>query len=976
MATTTREEQIRLAARELSGYRGRAGIYRLRGISSLVMRETLDNHQFRADLFRLVDVFPALAGDNRDVTSHILEYLGLSAPAWMKSGQKLAAANAPGRFALTRIAKSSILEMARQFILGENLPEIETQLVRLADSGFAATVDLLGERVVTEAEADRYISRLEQIHASLVKLGPKLSGIAGLPDPPISISVKPSALTTHFAPLSRDVAASEIVTRLSPLAKAAMESKTVLFLDMEHYETYEITLEVFSRLLKEPSLGDLRIGLVLQAYLQRHRRDLEEVLEAAAPYASEDPRIWIRLVKGAYWDTELAQASAGSHEPPVYQVKSASDFAFEHSTELLLRSTDRVHPAFASHNLRSIANTIAIARELGLPPQRYEFQMLFGMAEPLASALVASGQEVRIYTPVGELIPGMSYLVRRLLENTSNSSFLKQRFGDKTDLSKLLEPPKPAPQPATERHDAYRHEPASHFEHRSVIEGQRGAIATISHALSSSKLLRASCARPGALPADWIESVNPATPSWVLARAEAPTSDTVEMAVQVASAALPAWSATTPEVRSAVLLKAAANLRNRRQEIVAVEVLEAGKPWLEADNDVGEAIDFLCYYANQLKLIEQVELDSPLGEENRLHYRARGVTAVIPPWNFPLAIPTGMVAAALAMGNPVVLKPAEQTPLCASYLLDAFDNTGLPPGTLVFLPGTGEEVGAPLVRHKDVATIAFTGSREVGLDILQAASQVLPGQRAIKRVIAEMGGKNAIIVDSDADLDQAVPGVIYSAFGFSGQKCSACSRVVVDAQIAEAFLDRLAGAVATLVVGDPKDPATQMGPVIDRAAKEKIESAIEKGKSSATLLVQGSVPTGDGYYVPPTVFVDPDRNSSLYRDEIFGPVLVVERASGLDDAIAKANDTLYALTQGVYSRSPGHIDRVRSAARAGNLYVNRPITGAIPGRHPFGGFGHSGLGFKAGGPTYLYQFADQQVVSENLLRQGFSPDIA
>ena len=976
MATNTREELIRQAASELNDYRGKAGIYHMRGISSLVMRETLDNPQFRADLFRLVDVFPALGNDERDIIAHIQEYLGESAPGWMRAGQKLAATNAPGRFALRRIARSSILEMARQFILGADRSQIDAQLMKLADSGYATTVDLLGELVVTEVEADRYASGLEQIHKSLERLSPKLTAAVALPTPPVSISVKPSALTTHFSSLAREVAVTEIVSRITPLAKAAMAAGTLLFLDMEHYDTYEITIEVFRRLLRDPELAELRLGLVLQAYLERHRRDLEEILEGAGSFASKPPRIWIRLVKGAYWDTELAKASSESHDPPVFVAKANSDFTYEKSTELLLRSTDRVHPAFASHNLRSLANAIAIAREFDVPPERYEFQMLFGMAEPLASALVASGQHVRIYTPVGDLIPGMSYLVRRLLENTSNSSFLKQRFGDRRNLSKLLEPPNAAPPAEREWSNQYRHEPTSQFHHRSVIESQLSAVEAARSELSSPRLLTADPQTGRSLPSQWIASVNPAQPSWILAKAEAPEASTVEQAVATASAAQAAWAGTTLEERSIILLKAADNLRQRRQEIIAVEILEAGKPWLEADNDVGEAIDFLSYYAHQLRAIEAAQLDSPLGEQNRLHYRPRGVTAVIPPWNFPLAIPTGMVAAALAMGNPVILKPAEQAPLCASYLVEAFSHTGLPPGALVFLPGTGEEVGAALVRHRDVATIAFTGSQEVGLDIIQAASRLVPGQRELKRVIAEMGGKNAIIVDSDADLDQAVAGVLYSAFGFAGQKCSACSRVMVDESIAEAFLDRLAGAVGTLIVGDPQDPASQVGPVIDGAAKEKIESAIERGMRSATLLAKGRVPDAEGFYVAPTVFVDPDRNSPLYRDEIFGPVLVVERASGLDDAITKANDTLYALTQGIYSRSPEHIERARTAARAGNFYVNRPITGAIPGRHPFGGFGHSGVGFKAGGPTYLYQFADQQVVSENLLRQGFSPDIS
>jgi RHH-type proline utilization regulon transcriptional repressor/proline dehydrogenase/delta 1-pyrroline-5-carboxylate dehydrogenase len=348
---------------------------------------------------------------------------------------------------------------------------------------------------------------------------------------------------------------------------------------------------------------------------------------------------------------------------------------------------------------------------------------------------------------------------------------------------------------------------------------------------------------------------------------------------------------------------------------------------------------------------------------------------VIAPWNFPLAIPCGMTVAALVAGNPVILKPAEQTPAVAWQLVQALVDSGLPPGVLQFLPGVGEEVGARLVEHPEVAAIVFTGSKAVGLHINQAAAVPQSGQHHVKRVVAEMGGKNAIVVDHDADPDQAVPAVVTSAFGFTGQKCSAASRVIVDDRIYESFVARLVGATREVIVGHPADMATKVGPVIDADAHERLTAAIARSASEARVLVRrDDVPAG-GWFVGPTVVeVEEPRTAAVAHDELFGPVLVVLRASDFDDAIAIANDTDYALTAGVFSRSPSHIERAAAELRAGNVYINRPITGAVVGRQPFGGYGMSGVVSKAGGPDYLLQFLDPRTVTENTVRQGFAAE--
>jgi RHH-type proline utilization regulon transcriptional repressor/proline dehydrogenase/delta 1-pyrroline-5-carboxylate dehydrogenase len=420
----------------------------------------------------------------------------------------------------------------------------------------------------------------------------------------------------------------------------------------------------------------------------------------------------------------------------------------------------------------------------------------------------------------------------------------------------------------------------------------------------------------------------------------------------------------------------AAALRKRRAELAAWIVYEAGKPWPEADADVTEAIDFVEYYRAQA-----VELQRPLtlgrrrGEVNHYAREARGVVGVIAPWNFPLAILTGMTTAALATGNTVVMKPAEQTPVVAARLMEIFEAAGLPPGVVNYLPGRGEVAGDGLVRHPDVGLIVFTGSQEVGTRIYATAAAT-PGRRLLKRVVAEMGGKNAIIVDDDADLDEAVQGILVSAFGYAGQKCSACSRVIGVGRVYARLVERLADAARTLPMGPADAPGTIVGPVIDEASRERILGYVDLGKRLARPVVLRDVdaalaPLG-GYYVAPAIFADVPPTCALAREEIFGPVLSCMAADSYAHALDVATDLDYALTGGIFSRSPERLAEARRAFRVGNLYINRPTTGAHVGRQPFGGRQLSGLGYQAGGPDYLLQFVETRVVSENTLRRGFA----
>ncbi|HXX54242.1 MAG TPA: L-glutamate gamma-semialdehyde dehydrogenase, partial [Thermodesulfovibrionales bacterium] len=470
-----------------------------------------------------------------------------------------------------------------------------------------------------------------------------------------------------------------------------------------------------------------------------------------------------------------------------------------------------------------------------------------------------------------------------------------------------------------------------------------------------------------------IISLNPSRRSEVVGRVSSASRAEADEALRVATNAWNFWKKVRPDVRASYLFRAAQVMREIRFELAAVEVYEVGKTWRDADSDITEAIDCLEYYGR-----EMIRLGSPRrlgdypGEENEYRYEPRGVGVVISPWNFPLAIPTGMVSASIVTGNCVIFKPSGLSPVTGSKLSEIFMLAGLPAGVLQFLPGSGEEIGDFLVSDPRTDFIAFTGSSDVGLGIIQHASKISHGQKNVKKVIAEMGGKNAIIVDETADLDEAVIGVLESSLGYQGQKCSACSRVVVAAEIHDELCERLKGAMGSIQIGPSELPSTFMGPVIDERAFKKIQGYIELGKKEGRAILERKA-DGEGYFVGPVLLVHVSPDSTVAQEEIFGPVLVVMRSKNIDQALEVANNTRYALTGGLFSRSPANIRKVKSEFRVGNLYINRRITGALVGRQPFGGFGMSGVGSKAGGPDYLLQFLNPRSISENTVRKGFAP---
>ena len=955
-----------------------------------VMDWSMKNENFKVQLFRFVDVLPYL-NTSDSLTRHIDEYFAgddQDVPKVLKWGAGAMGSGLGGKLAAGLMAKtirSNIEGMAKQFIIGENTADAMKNLKKIRKDGFAFTVDILGEATVSEIESEAYLNEYMELLAALKKehsswpalgVGERDWGHA----PKVNISVKPTALFSQASPKDFEGSVRGIQDRLATILRKVKEMNGFMRIDMEQYKFKDITLEVYRRLRSSAEFRDYpHLGIVLQAYLKDTDQDLAELLAWAR---AEKLPISIRLVKGAYWDYETVIAKQNGWDIPVWTVKAESDAAFERQARVILENHDICHFGCASHNIRTIAAVMETAKELNVPEERYEFQVLYGMAEPVRKGLLNVAKRVRLYAPYGDLLPGMAYLVRRLLENTANESFLRQSFAEEAEVDRLLENPVQTaerekacrvPKAETEAKGLprFENEPFADFTKESVRKAFIDAVAQVRSQLGreypliiGGKEVRTS---------DTLPSVNPANPSEVIGTICQASTKEIDLAIEAAKKAAPAWKALSPDERAGFLVKAAEVARKEIFTLSAWQTLEVGKQYDQAQADVAEAIDFLEYYAREMiRLGKPQRMGRAPGEMSQLIYQPKGIAAVIAPWNFPLAISCGMSAAAIVAGNPVLYKPAGPSSVVGFTLAEIFRKAGLPDGVFNYVPGRGSVMGDYLVEHPDVSLIAFTGSMEVGHRIINKASVVHPGQKQIKKVIAELGGKNAIIIDDDADLDEAIREVLHSAFAFQGQKCSACSRVIVVEPIYAKFIERLVEGARSLAVGPAEDPTYFMGPVVDDKAQANVLKYIEIAKNEGKLLVSSSAPT-NGYYVPLTIVEGITPEHRIAQEEVFGPVLSVMKAKNFDQAIEWANSTRYSLTGAVFSRSPRHLDRARAEFNVGNLYLNRGSTGALVERHPFGGFNMSGIGSKAGGPDYLLQFMDPRVVCENTMRRGFAP---
>ena len=946
-----------------------------------VMRD----ESFKIDALRFVDVLPTLHSPSA-IGSHVQDYLlkeGRELPFLVRTALKMTGGGIASTLA-AKAVKANVAETARRFICESDSDKALKAFTGLAKENLTFTADILGEATTSDAEAEAYLQKYLDLITLLGDAAakwpdnPVLYQSPSGPLPRANISVKISALDPYIDAADHLGSISRLKERLLPLLRLAREKNVFINFDLEQWAVHDITYGLFEEVASHQDLIDWpHIGLVIQAYLKTSGRDCDRLLALSR---NRGTPFTVRLVKGAYWDYEVVHARQNGFTCPVFTRKGLTDANYEQLSGILLDNHQLLTPAFASHNLRSLVQAMVLAEEKGVAETAFELQMLYGMAEPLRRVFAEDGYRVRIYAPIGELLPGMAYLVRRLLENTSNSSFLRQSFHEGVSITTMLEPPvlepeAPLPQGLIpgDLASPFANVSLLDFCESSVRQHFTDALAEIAGQFPLTVPLVVNAAEIHT--DDVFTHVSPNDRTTAITRSSRAGIEQVELALQVARRSFPDWRDELLAHRSGLLETLAAILEQNRFKLAALQIHEVGKPRREADADVAEAIDFCRYYARRAPAeLGPVKQGNLAGEDNVLFYEGRGPTVIIAPWNFPLAILCGMTTAALVAGNTVLIKPATTSSGTAYRFFQHLMQAGFPPDTVQFLPGSGEQIGRHLATHPAVSQIAFTGSREVGLEIIELAGKTQPGQQEIRRVVCEMGGKNAILIDEDADLDAALKGVMQSAFGYAGQKCSACSRLIIVGSIYDLFMDRLREACTSLPISAATEPGCRLGPIIDRRAFDRLNTLVSTPPEGAELFFQGAVPE-TGYLVPPAVFEVCDADNPMMQLELFGPVLSVIRAADFTTALELANHTEFALTGAVFTRSPSHIELARIGFKVGNLYINRGCTGAIVGRQPFGGFGMSGIGTKAGGPGYLRLFANPRCISENTMRSGFTPDL-
>jgi RHH-type transcriptional regulator, proline utilization regulon repressor / proline dehydrogenase / delta 1-pyrroline-5-carboxylate dehydrogenase len=851
--------------------------------------------------------------------------------------------------------------MGSHFVLGET---IESALARAhSPAGPRYSFDMLGEGARTAADAERYFNS----YASAIEAIGGSAGDRPLPDRP-GISVKLSALHPRFEALSRARVMAELVPRLIDLARRAKAHELNFTVDAEEADRLELSLEVIAAALSDTTLEDWDgFGLAIQAYQKRAEAVIDYVDQLAQAL---NRRLMVRLVKGAYWDSEIKRAQErGLDDYPVFTRKAMTDLNYMACARKLLALRPRLFPQFATHNALTVATVLELAGGGG-----FEFQRLHGMGEALYAQLSEDrpGLASRTYAPVGSHRDLLAYLVRRLLENGANSSFVALAADDAVPVATLLRRPADiVGVAANARHpkiplprDLYlpqrQNSRGFEFGERAALTRLLAAIAAETRPVAAAPLINGQTKTGAARPV-----VSPIDPTISVGSVVDPTPEQASEAVAAAREGFLSWSRTPPEARAQILQHAADLLEQRHAHFIALLQREGGKTLDDALSEVREAVDFCRYYAAEgRKLFSGEAMPGPTGESNVLQLRGRGVFVAISPWNFPLAIFLGQVTAALMAGNAVVAKPAEQTPLIAAEAVRLLHEAGVPASALHLLPGDGS-IGAALAAHPDIAGVVFTGSTEVARAINRALAAK---DGPIVPLIAETGGINAMIVDATALPEQVADDVVTSAFRSAGQRCSALRLLFVQDDVADRMIEMISGAARELGIGDPREIATQIGPVIDAEAKQRLETHIARMKTESRVHFAGVAPPGN--YVAPHIFELEDAGQ--LTEEVFGPVLHVVRypADRLDRVLQSIERSGYGLTLGIHSRIDDTIEAVIDRLSVGNIYVNRNMIGAVVGVQPFGGQGLSGTGPKAGGPHYLARFATEQTVTVNTSAAG------
>ncbi len=864
--------------------------------------------------------------------------------------------------------------LGHHFVLGQTIGEGLRRAHKERAKGFRFSFDMLGEGARTSADADKYYKAYEEALAAIGE--DARSRNTSLPDRP-GLSVKLSAIHPRYELRKQERVMAELVPKLLKLAQQAKEYDLNFTVDAEEADRLELSLLVFEAVASDKSLaGWDGFGLAIQAYQKRAPQVIEWV-DALSQKLRR--RFMVRLVKGAYWDTEIKRAQERGLEGfPVFTKKAATDLCYLDCARKLLDARPRLFPQFATHN----AHTLASILEMAGDTEGYEFQRLHGMGEALYNLeMTIEGVPARIYAPVGGYKDLLAYLVRRLLENSANSSFVAQVADEKVSMDELLRSPQDELSELIYREGTARQKlirlPAEMFDDRANSQGAEFGYKPHLEALSSATgqsvagLSVASIVKGTPLfsaDAESHEISNPAT-GMSLGSAASLGAEQVDKVFEAARTAFPGWAATSAQERADILRRLADLLEQNRDRFLSLLAAEAGKTMDDGLAEIREAVDFCHYYAVEAELLfnSNPVLPGPVGEANRRYVTPRGPFVCISPWNFPLAIFLGQITAALACGNTVVAKPAEQTPLVAHAAICLLKEAGLPDGVCNLAIGDGA-VGRKLVEHPSVAGVVFTGStataRHINRSLAEKDGPIVP-------LIAETGGINAMIVDSTALPEQVADDVVMSAFRSAGQRCSALRLLFLQEDVADHMLEMIIGAAKELRLGDPAFIGTDVGPVIDAEAQANLNTHIAEMKDRARLVWSGEVPAGAaGSFVPPHIF-----ELSSFTDlqsEAFGPILHVcrWRAGDLDKVISAINSTGYGLTFGLHSRLETLADYVVPRIHAGNIYINRNTIGAIVGVQPFGGMGLSGTGPKAGGPLYLTRFLEEKTVSNNTTAAG------
>lgn len=876
--------------------------------------------------------------------------------------------NRTGQVVIRSAVEKAMHIMSKQFVMGRRIEEALNRAKKKEAVGYRYSYDMLGEAALTSQDAERYF---EAYKNAIVAIGTSVSPGSTVYQRP-GISIKLSALHPRYQESQHERVLRELSPKLLSLAQLAKNFDISLTIDAEESERLNLSLDLIEKVFTDPSLGGWQgFGVAVQSYQKRAYNLLDWLANLAR---SQQRRIMVRLIKGAYWDSEIKKTQMlGLKEYPVFTRKAYTDVSFQACAKKLLTMTDAIYPQFATHNAYSVAMILTIVGDY----KDYEFQCLHGMGADLYTHIVAQGIPCRIYAPVGSYEDLLPYLVRRILENGANSSFVNRIADNAAPISTLVEDPLVLAQQWLEKKRVKIPLP------NAIMAGRKNSLGfdwsdrqeriqfkkqleTIDYAAWQAYPL---IANKKPLQADLL-LYSPQQANKIIGKVTHATIEEVEQALVQAELAFKNWSAQTVDQRACCLERFAELLEQHRPELLAMLCMEAGKTWQDALGELREAIDYCYYYAmaaRELMLMPRI-LPGYTGELNALSLHPRGIIVCISPWNFPLAIFTGQIVAALATGNVVIAKPAEQTPLIATLATKLMHEAGVPAAALQLLPGSGELIGGALVADERINGVIFTGSTEtarlINHGLAQRKGEIIP-------LIAETGGQNAMIVDSSALLEQVVADVIVSAFGSAGQRCSALRILYLQEEIYSQTLERLKGAIDELQLADPAWLSTDIGPVIDAEALKNLQNHCEKMKNEAEIVYQYQISDNcRSGFMPPTIIAIPSIHS--LKQEVFGPVLHVisYKKDQLDTVINDINSTNYGLTLGIHSRINERVNYIRQRVHAGNCYVNRNMIGAVVGLQPFGGEGLSGTGPKAGGPHYLLRLCVERTFTVDTTAAG------